>query len=93
MNTRQIITEIQTADLTNEDLNLIIEAVKWRRTNLGRQTARSLRVGDRVSFNGRGGYTEGIVRDIKIKNVIVEAGLTRWRVPASMLTLVEKETA
>lgn len=94
MNIQQIIREIQMgADVSNEDLNLIVEAVRYRRTQLGRQTARSLRIGDRVSFVGRRGYTEGIVKDIKIKNVIVREGQLNWKVPASMLTLVEKETA
>lgn len=94
MNIQQVIREIQMgADVSSEDLNLIIEAVRYRRAQMGRQTARSLRIGDRVSFNGRRGYTEGIVKDIKIKNVIVREGQLNWKVPASMLTLVEKETA
>lgn len=92
MNIQQVIREIQMgADVTNEDLNQVIEAVRYRRSQMGRQTVRSLKIGDRVSFNGRNGYTEGIVKDIKIKNVIVREGMLNWKVPASMLTLVEKE--
>jgi hypothetical protein len=44
--------------------------------------------GDRVSFNGRRGLTEGTVLKVNIKNVVVDTGTTRWNVPASMLTKV-----
>jgi hypothetical protein len=48
-----------------------------------------------VSFGGRGGVPEkGTVRKIKIKYVLVETDRgSRWNVPGSHLTLLEKETA
>jgi hypothetical protein len=48
-----------------------------------------------VSFTGRNGRIEkGTVRKIKIKYVLVETDRgSRWNVPGSHLTLLEKETA
>lgn len=90
---KQIIKEIQFGDLDNSDLDQLIEAIKWRRSSLARHNVWTLKKGDRVSFTGRRGYTEGTVVDVKIKNVIVDTSMGRYRVPANMLSQVEKETA
>lgn len=74
---------------TIDELNSIIEAVKFARANLGRDVKRELRPGARVSFvSSRTGqrYT-GTVDSVKIKNVIVSTTQGRYRVPASMLTI------
>ena len=71
-----------------EDVKMVSERMNMQRTFLGKQTIRSLMKGDRVSFNGRRGLTEGTVLKINIKNVVVDTGTTRWNVPASMLTKV-----
>ena len=50
---------------------------------------RTLREGDKVSWNGRGGYTEGTVVRIKRKKAICDVGSGRnWDVPLSMLTAI-----
>jgi len=71
-----------------EDIKMVSERLSMQRTFLGKQTIRSLMKGDRVSFNGRRGLTEGTVLKINIKNVVVDTGSTRWNVPASMLTKI-----
>ena len=71
-----------------EDVKMVSERLNMQRTFLGKQTIRSLMKGDRVSFNGRRGLTEGTVLKINIKNVVVDTGSTRWNVPASMLTKI-----
>ena len=71
-----------------EDVKMVSERMNMQRTFLGNQTIRSLMKGDRVSFNGRRGLTEGTVLKINIKNVVVDTGSTRWNVPASMLTKI-----
>jgi hypothetical protein len=71
-----------------EDVKMVSERMNMQRTFLGKQTIRSLMKGDRVSFNGRRGLTEGTVLKINIKNVVVDTGSTRWNVPASMLTKI-----
>ena len=71
-----------------EDVKMISERLNMQRTFIGKQTIRTLMKGDKVSFNGRRGLTEGTVLKVNIKNVVVDTGTTRWNVPASMLTKV-----
>lgn len=87
----QVLSYIQNEDLSNEDLNRIIEAVKWSRTKLSREIKGSLAVGDRVSFHStkRGQTMQGTVEKVAIKYVTVATREGRWRVPANMLTVEE----
>ena len=85
---RNILVDIRNGDLNNDDLNLIIEAVKFKRAQNGRQAARTLKIGEQVSFNGRNGVVIGTLEQIKIKKAIVVSGMTRWNVPLAMLEAV-----
>ena len=88
--TQKIIENIYKMD--SIELSTIVEAVKLRRNQLHFSDAQSLRVGDKVSFQGRRGITEkGTVEKIKIKYVLVrtDSGV-RWNVPGSHLTLVKE---
>ena len=78
--------------MTNDELSSIVESVKLRRNQLHFADAHSLRIGDRVSFQGRRGITEkGTVRKIKIKYVLVETDRgQRWNVPGSHLTQIKE---
>ncbi len=50
---------------------------------------RTLRAGDKVSWTGRGGYTEGVIVRVKRKKAICDVGAGRnWDVPLSMLTAI-----
>ena len=71
-----------------DDIKMVNERMSLQRTCIGNDIKRSLTVGDRVSFNGRRGLTEGTVLKIAIKNVVVDTGAGRWNVPASMLSKV-----
>jgi hypothetical protein len=88
------ITEFNTVigllpQLDMDQLNDITELLGLQRNRLGMQMKRSLKIGDRVSFEGRRGYIEGTVEKVSIKNVVVDVGgPQKWRVPASMLTKV-----
>jgi len=88
MDVRDILVNIRNSNLNNDDLNLIIEAVKFKRSQNGRQAARTLKIGEQVSFNGRNGLVVGRLEQIKIKKAIVVSGMTRWNVPLSMLESV-----
>jgi len=88
MDVRDILVNIRNSNLNNDDLNLIIEAVKFKRSQNGRQAARTLKIGEQVSFNGRNGPVVGRLEQIKIKKAIVVSGMTRWNVPLSMLESV-----
>jgi len=82
---------IMFGSFTNEQLDSILAAVKYRRAQVARENKRSIMLGDVVKFvNPRSGRThQGNVVKINIKNVKVREGFTTWNVPASMLTVAE----
>jgi hypothetical protein len=73
----------------------MIDAVKWNREQLSKRIKRSIGVGDNVEFTSSktGRLTRGFVTKVAIKYVTVNTGMGLWRVPANMLTVVERETA
>ena len=86
-NVQTAITAIRS--MNNDELNQVVEALKLQRTFLARNKARSLFAGDSVELRGRNGLEQGKVVKVNIKTIIVDCGYTRYKVPASMLTLVE----
>jgi len=80
---------------TNIELSSMIDAVKWNREQLAKQIKRSIGVGDNVEFTSSktGRLTRGHVTKVAIKYVTVNTGMGLWRVPANMLTVVDKELA
>jgi hypothetical protein len=79
---------------TDEQLNSVLEAVKYRRNRLIRENRRQLTVGARVKFVSRGRTVVGEVTKINPKYVHVReqansfnGGLfpTNWKVPGNML--------
>ena len=71
---------------TDEELRTFIEAIKMRRTWLGRQNIRAFGAGDTVSFTSRNGLTlTGKITKVMQKNVIVNTQRGAYRVPANML--------
>jgi len=95
MSIKQINTLIFSTELTNDELTSIIEAVKYKRSQLAQQIKYSIRVGDNVEFTSSktGRLTRGFVTKVAIKYVTVNTGMGLWRVPANMLALVDKELA
>jgi len=93
MEIKTIISAIlSTPNLTNDNLNNIIDAVKFRRSQLGKEIKNSICVGDNVEFTSKTGRaTRGFVTKVAIKYVTVNTGMGLWRVPANMLTVVDKE--
>jgi uncharacterized protein YkvS len=86
-NVQTAITAIR--GMSNDEINQVVEAIKLQRTYNARQTARSLMVGDVVSFTGRKGQVTGTVEKINQKTVIVNSPTAgKWKVTASMLTQV-----
>jgi hypothetical protein len=92
---QQVNSAIMLQSWTNTELTSMIDAVKWNRANLAKQIKRSISVGDNVEFTSSktGRLTRGFVTKIAIKYVTVNTGMGLWRVPASMLSVVDKETA
>jgi ferredoxin-fold anticodon binding domain-containing protein len=77
-------------NFSNDQLNGIAMSIKFARNQLTQQNRRSITVGTQVRFtNSRTGrYEVGTVKEIKIKNVIINTGSSTWRVPANMLEVV-----
>jgi hypothetical protein len=76
---------------TSAELDQLIEAFKLQRTYLARQTARSLMVGDTVTFDAKmRGQITGQVIKINTKTVQVRCNRTQglWKVTASALKQV-----
>jgi ribosomal protein L35AE/L33A len=91
MNVQEINRAIVSGQLSNADLNSVIDAVKFARARLTRQNKASLMLGDTVQFtsNRTGRIMQGTVQKIAIKFVTVNTpGQGLWKVPASMLTAV-----
>ena len=75
--------------MDSDQIDQVVEAIKLKRTHLAKTVARSIVVGDIVSFNGRRGQTvTGKVTKVNQKTVVVRDSTTQiqWKVTASMLT-------
>lgn len=85
---QEVNSAIMFGEFTNIELNSIIDAVKFRRSQLAKQAKRAFTVGSTVKFRSTklGTDVKGTVEKVAIKYVTVRdpvRGL--WRVPASML--------
>ena len=91
MSIQTVTSEIIAGNFTNEQLSSIIDAVKFARARLGKESIRKLSVGDSVTFNSAklGRNVTGVVTKIAIKYVTVRTTAGLWKVPANMLTVVE----
>ena len=92
---QQVNSAIMLQTWTDVELRSMIDAVKWNRANLAQRIKRSISRGDNVEFTSSktGRLTRGFVTKVAIKYVTVDTGMGVWRVPANMLTLVDKEFA
>jgi hypothetical protein len=90
MNLTQIKAEILTAQLTNAELQELIETVQYARAQLGKTVKRQLQPGASVSFvsNRSGQRVLGTVERVAIKNIVVRTHLGLYRVPANMIEVV-----
>ena len=95
MDIKQVNSAIMFGTWSDIELQSMIDAVRWNRTSLQKQIKNTLRVGDTVEWNSvkRGITGRGTVTKIAIKYVTVSEGSMLWKVPANMLTKVEKELA
>ena len=84
---QQVNSSIMFGEFTNDQLNSIISAVKFRRAQITKETKSQLRVGSQVRFvSSRTGQTiAGTVEKVAIKYVTVRTSQGLWRVPANML--------
>lgn len=82
--------EIMQGAFTNDQLNSILSAVRYRRRQIGLEVKRTIRVGDKVRFyHPKLGYDlTGPVKMVKIKNIVVETARGSYNVPANLLELI-----
>jgi hypothetical protein len=75
--------------LSIEELRLLNSAacrlIKSRRTNDALAKRHTLRIGDRVYFDGRFGRTEGTITRLKRVKAFVTTDRGKWDVPIAML--------
>jgi hypothetical protein len=78
---------IMHGDFTNDQLNSIIAAIKFRRTQLTREAKREMRPGIAVKFYHPklGMDIHGTVNRIKQKFILVDTSKGRYNVPANLL--------
>jgi hypothetical protein len=86
----QLRQEIMFGGHSLEDISTLVEAIKFARTQLGKQVKSKLTIGSTVEFtDSRIGHTyTGKVLKVAVKNVTVSTNKGNFRVPASMLTVV-----
>jgi len=84
---QQINSAIMFGNLTNTELNSIIDSVKWARSQLSKDVKNSIKTGQMVKFTSSktGKTLVGDVTKIAIKYVTVRTPQGLWRVPANML--------
>ena len=90
MSLATITRDIINGDYSNDELNKMVEAIKFARAQITKQNRRSLVVGTRVKFTSSrtGGDITGTVDKVAIKYITVRSTTGLWKVPASMLTAV-----
>ena len=90
MDIKQINSAIMFGDLTNDELNSIIDAVKFRRASMQRQARYTLKVGSNVTFTSTktGQRVQGSITKVAQKYATVSTAAGLWRVPMNMLESV-----
>ena len=81
---------IMHGDFTNDQLNAIASAIRFRRSQIGKEVKVTIRVGDTVKFYHPklGQDLQGPVEKVKIKNILVATARGRYNVPANLLERV-----
>ena len=84
----QMISKMSESEL--HDLNrAVCMQIKDRQNRDARNKRCTLKAGDKVSWSGHRGYTEGTIVRVKRKKAICSVGLgNNWDVPLNMLSAV-----
>lgn len=89
MDVKAINSAIMFGNLTNAEINSIVDAIKYARAQRAKAQARALRAGDQVRFTSRGNTFFGTIERVKLKNAFVKVGnFSRYNVPLNMLEAV-----
>jgi len=87
MNVNQIVTELMSGTLNNEDIEKVAQALKYARAQVGKTVKRQLTPGVSVRFYHpkQNFYIAGTVNRIKQKYILVDTPQGRYNVPANLL--------
>lgn len=87
MNVDQIVTELMSGQLGNDDIERVAQALKYARAQVGKTVKRQLSPGVSVKFYHpkQNFYIAGTVNRIKQKYVLVDTAQGRYNVPANLL--------
>lgn len=87
MNVSQINSEIIQGTFTNDELNTIIDAVKFARSRIATQMKFTLRAGADVKFTSSktGQVVQGKITKVAQKYATVSTSQGMWKVPMNML--------
>lgn len=85
---KDIVAAIIGGSFNTDQLNEIVDGIKFARSRIAQQNMFTMRVGAKVKFtNSRAGVVEvGEVYKVNRTKIIVKVGMTRWTVPAAMLS-------
>ena len=87
-NVAQINTLIMAGGLSNDELNSVLDAVKYMRAQIAKRNVWTLVKGMKVKWTSSktGTTMAGTINKVNRKFIVVGVGTTNWRVPASMLS-------
>jgi hypothetical protein len=91
MNSIDSVTQaIMYGNFSNEDLEAVSQAIRYRRAQLGREVKRAMAPGVAVKFYHpkQGRNITGTVNRIKQKYILVDTAQGRYNVPANLLETV-----
>jgi len=88
MSIQSINAEILQGAFTNEQLDSIMDAVKFARSRITQKNIFTMRTGANVQFTStKNGMTyKGVVEKVGRKYIVVRTPQGGWRVPANMLS-------
>lgn len=91
MDIKAVNSAIMFGSFTDTELTSILDAVRFRRAGLQKQTIRSVSLGSVVEFRStrRGITVRGRVEKIGQKNLTIRDSQGLWRVPANMVSVVQ----
>jgi hypothetical protein len=91
MNSIDSVTQvIMFGNFSNEDLEAVSQAIRYRRAQMGREAKRAMAPGVAVKFYHprQGRDITGTVNRIKQKYILVDTAQGRYNVPANLLETV-----
>jgi hypothetical protein len=90
MKVDQIVAELMSGTLNNDEIEQVAQALKYARAQVGRTIRRQLTPGVSVRFYHprQNFYIVGTVNRIKQKYILVDTAQGRYNVPANLLETV-----